>query len=282
MRVLPLFLISILFSFHSLVASAAVDSIALNHTEVFVSGSIVVKGMGLPPGDATLLDSQKKALSLRAAYVMALRAAVEAVDGVLVSGTTTVKDASILSEKVKVSISSFVRGAEVVSEQYDEESGIATVNISVPLTGIAGLATTLQPNVGSGNLNEPFFRPQRSLKAGNNGYDGLILDVRGLGFKPAIVNRVLTKESEVVFAPSMITNIPMEKSGSIGYTDNPRQASEMLSELGSRQIVTIRPSGLSGSTDVILTKSDALLVYGSDKKSGFLKRGRIVFVLGPR
>ncbi|MBE9527897.1 MAG: hypothetical protein IME99_01515 [Proteobacteria bacterium] len=256
-----------------------------NHTEAFVSGYITVKGFGFPPLDSALTEPQKRALSLRAARVMALRAAVEALDGVIVNGKRTVKDATKLSEEVKISVSSFVRGAEVLTEEYDEESETATVTLRVPLTGTKGMAAMLLGGTGSVVPEMPFFTTEsKARKAGN--YDGLIIDARGLGFRPAIVNRLVVgvgEESKVLFAPSMITVAPMERAGAVGYTDDPQRAIEILSESGSVNPVTIKPVGLSaGGTDAVVGLEDAKLVSGANSLNAFLKRGRVVFVLGRR
>jgi hypothetical protein len=288
MRILFFLLVSVFtFQAHlfSGVAYGSADVLARSHTEAFISGRIVVKGFGFPPLDNTLTDSQKKALSLRAAHVMALRAAAESIDGVIVSGKRTVKDATKLSEEVKISVNSFVRGAEVLSEEYDEESETATVTIGVPMVGTKGIVAMLIDGTASLAPDLPFFTTESEAKKAAN-YDGLIIDARGLGFRPAIVNRLVVgvgEESKVLFAPSMVREAPLERAGAVGYVNDPQRAIEILSESGSVNPVTIKPVGLSaGGTDVVVGLEDAKLISGADSLNAFLKRGRVVFVLGRR
>ncbi len=279
MRFWVLFIISVI-SLNTALCGAARGA-AYNRTEAFISGSIIVKGLGLAPVDDTLSPARKKVLSLRAAHVLALRAAAEAVDGVTVSGNTTVKDATTSSQRVSLSVSSFVRGAEVLSEEYDAKSGIATVTLKVPVTGSNGIVAGLMPGLTGQRPKLPYYTPDGKAKTGA-GYDALIVDVRGLGFKPAILNRVITADSKVLFDPSMIEVKERGRGAAVGYTDSMTHAYELISETGAKNPLTIVPAGLAGKTDAVAGKKDSLLLFGANKATGLLQKGRVVFVLGGR
>lgn len=244
----------------------------------FVSGSIIVRGEGAAGADTGYSPSQKRLMAMRAAKVDALREATGIINGVMVSGETTVVNASARSGKVSASVAGIVRGAEVVKEVYDPISGEASVYLSVPMTGEGGLVGQLMEHIAPMyKRGYPAFQPLQGAMAGT--YDGLIVDVRATPFKPALINRLVTGAGEIVYDPASVTLEVLARRGAAGYTNDIGKARAILSERGSKNPLVISAASVINSTDVVITPEEAGAVVLSDRSANFLENALVVFVL---
>ncbi len=245
--------------------------------DAFMTGSIVVKGEGVAPADRSLSVAQKKLLSLRAAKVIALREAVEIVDGVVVNGETTVLNAAVRSDIVRTTVDGIINGAQVIREVYDPIGETGVVYVSIPLNG---LMASLLPEV------VPFLPvPAGPAYRGGVGpvpgavYDGLILDVRGYPFRPALINRIVTRDGETLYDPGTVAREVLARSGAAGYTNDVAKAKALLKERGSINPALVRAFGLQSATDVVVRPADASAIFAANKENNFLEEARVVFVL---
>ncbi len=270
----------LLFSAAALRAEPVVGLSPSVRDAAFMTGSIVVKGEGVAPADKSLSAGQKKLLSLRAAKVIALREAAEIVDGVLVNGETTILGASARSDNVRTTVRGIINGAQVIREVYDPVSETGAVYVSIPLTGPNGLTAALVPEAGpflpfgAG----PAYRGDAQPVPGV-GYDGLILDVRGYPFRPALINRVVTRGSETLYDPGTVAREELVRNGAAGYTNGVGKAKALLKERGSMNPALVRADGLVRVTDVVVGPADASAIFAANREKNFLGKGLVVFVL---
>lgn len=248
--------------------------------QAFMTGAIVVKGEGAAPADKSLSAVQRRIMALRAAKVVALREVTEIVDGVSVNGETAVSNAALESDVVRTTVQGIVRGAQVIKEAYDPLSGMAVVYVSVPMTGPNGLIGQLLPQVIPlvPQQQMPLFMPPADMIQPKD-FDGLILDVREKLFKPALINRILTKNGEVVYDPAKVAQEILVERGAAEYTNDIGKARALLNERGSNNPMVVRAAGVVKSTDVEIMPEDAGAVYSSNKASSFLEGAKVVFVL---
>lgn len=244
----------------------AVPQETLDSQAALVNGAIVVKGIGAAPQGLFTL-AQKRFMALRAAKAVAFREAAELLDGVTVSGDTTVFNASVESDIVKTSAEGLIKGAAVVKEEYDMASGMAAVYLSIPMQGVAA---ALVPQMSGLLTQMPRYNP--ALAASTAGYDGLVIDVRGMAFKPALFNRAVTKSGEAVYDPSKV-------SGLSAYTNGINEAKTILSKKGSVNPLVVKASGVAGQTDAELGPIEAAAVFYSNQASRYLEAAKVVFVL---
>jgi hypothetical protein len=215
---------------------------------------------------------------LRAAKVAAFREAAEMINGVLVSGETTVFKASASSGRVSTSVAGVVRGAQVVKEIYDPQSGSAVVYLSVSMTGEGGLVGELMPGLGPMYRSGlPMYQPLSGAAAA--AYDGLIIDVRAKPFRPALINRVVTGSGEVVYDPASVTQDVLSANGAAAYTNDIGRARAILKERGSKNPLIVSAASVIKSTDVVIPQEAASAVAMSNLSSGFLDGALVVFVL---
>src|SRR3989304_5738364 len=64
-------------------------------------------------------------------------------------------------------------------------------------------------------------------------HDGLIIDARGTGFKPALLNRIVSRGGEVLYDPSKAAPEVVAQNGPAEYTDSIDKAYAMLWKRGS-------------------------------------------------
>lgn len=244
----------------------------------FVTGAIVVRGEGIAPDDMGYSPPQKRLMALRAAKVDALREATGVINGVVVSGQTTVVDASLRSGEVSASVAGIVRGAQVVKEVYDPVTAQAAVYLSIPMTGEGGVAGELMGHLAPAYRRDyPAFQPLVGAAAGS--YDGLIVDVRATAFRPALINRVVTAAGEVVYDPASVSREVLAGRGGAGYTNDMAKARALLAEQGSTNPLVVRAASVINTTDVVITPQEAGAIVTSDRSADFLDKALVVFVL---
>ncbi|MEK7772862.1 MAG: hypothetical protein AAB307_00820 [Deltaproteobacteria bacterium] len=253
--------------------------------QAFITGSIVVKGEGAAPPNKTLTAAQKRIMALRAAKVIALREIAEIINGVAVSGDTRVLDAAVESDTVRAGVEGIVKGAQVIKEVYDPLSEMAGVYVSVPLTGPNGVIAMLLPQVIP-VMPLPQYQPYQPMapveaaqQAQARNYDGLILDVREKPFKPALINRVLARNGEIIYDPTKVAQNILVERGAAEYTNDVGKARALLGERGSSNPLVVKAGGVVKSTDVELAPEDASTVFSSNQSNNFLEGAKVVFVL---
>lgn len=265
-----LLLLTLLFLLAAFPARGETPRETRDAQEAFVNGAIVVKGEGASP-QGFFTVAQKRIMALRAAKAGAFRETAEILDGVTVSGDTTVLNASAESDVVRTSAEGIVKGATVIKEEYDPATGTAAVYLSVPMQGVAA---ALAPQFSSLVSAAPAYSP--GMNASTAGYDGLIVDVRGHKFKPALFNRLLSKNGEALFDPA--------RAGASGgamaaYTNSLTDARAILAKKGSANPLIVKASGVAASTDAELGPIEAAAVFYSNQNPRFLEAAKVVFVL---
>ncbi len=241
-----------------------------------VSGSIVVKGTAAAP-EGALTQAQMRVMALRAAKVVALREVSEIIDGVTISGDTRVVSSKAASDVIRTTVEGLIKGAQVTEESYDPQSGLAVVYVSVPMKGEGGIYGQLLPKAGMIYPGGPRFVPSPGAAPG--GHDGLIVDVSGVQFRPALINRVVTSGAQVVYDPVTLERETLVSYGAAAYTNDVDKARALLASRGSKNPLVVRASGVVDATDAQITPEAAAEVFSSNLATGFLKAARVVFVL---
>jgi hypothetical protein len=256
------------------------------NTEIFTERVIIVKGEGVAPADRPLSDAQKGLMAKRAAKVIALRELAEVLQGVRVSGDTTVRDAAVSSDEIRVTVDGMVKGAEVIYEEYDKGDEAAVVVVRMPLGGPGGAIEGLKPTIDKYEAALPAAKVRYTPPAGAvpappppEPIDGLIVDATGTGFRPALVNRILAQNGAVILAPSTIAPEILARRGCGDYTGDVGKAKAILGNHGARNPLLIKVVGLQGPTDLKISEQDSLAVFSANKKTRFLEGAKVVFVL---
>jgi hypothetical protein len=277
--------------------------------QVFQEGYIQVIG--------TSEEGQSRYRALRAAQVVAQRDLLETMQGLNLTGGTSVSDGMLQSDQINTTVQGFLRGAVKCGQRYDATRRYGEVCMRVNIRGKGGLYDIILPLMQDQGLmpeRKPAFQPtapqlvpevmpapsqtvdnvtpaaaepqanspQPAVAAPSlltKPYDGLIVDARGFQFRPALVNRILTVQDQVVFEPSKILSNILVERGCGGFTNDDSKAKALLSSWGSNNPLMVRCMDVGNLTEAKISQDDAAAVYVNDQKSNLLAQARVVFIL---
>ncbi len=256
-------------------------------------------------------EGQSRYRAIRAATVVAQRDLLEVLQGITLYGTTTVRDGMLQSDNIRTTVHGILRGAVKCGEKYYPNRGYAEVCMRLYLRGHGGLYDVILPLLKEEGLlppPRPTFKPKMIPKVMNaptpvpsattpttpsvpkkpevitpskmkNPYDGVIVDVREFPFRPALVNRILTAQGEIIFDPSKIVSSILVERGCGGFTNNESKAMALLKTWGAKNPMKIKAIKVLKNTDVEVGKDDAALIFTSNERTQFLNQARVVFLL---
>lgn len=268
--------------------------------EAVAAGYILVAGQGLPKVTAAS-PAQRKLTALRAAEVAAYRRLAEILDGVAVTGQTTVRDCSLESDTVKAAVQGLVKGARKVYEEWNPEEGVAVVFMQVGMHGSDSVAETLfstylnaattrvaLKTVAYSPSAEPVRVPDAAASASLPSaakvvaaveHDGLIVDASEQAFRPALINRIFSRRDEALYDPSRVSQKVLVEQGAGEYSNSVAKARAALEGRGTKSPMIVKVSGLKTPGDVYVSDEDAIQIYIADQKGNFLASAKVAFVL---
>lgn len=121
--------------------------------------TVTVKGLGFPP-DGIFRPEQAKQLAKRAALADAYRQLAEVVNGVKVTGETTVNQMTLVSDVVRTKVEAVIKGAQSVSEKETSDGGYEVI-LQMPLFGKANSLSSVIFEKPAQKI--PFPEPVRSV-----------------------------------------------------------------------------------------------------------------------
>lgn len=256
--------------------------------EALADGYILVVGQGLPMAGGT--PARQRLTAIRAAEVVAYRRLAEIINGVYVSGQTTVRDCSLDSEVVKTAVSGLIKGARKVHEEWNPVDGTAVVFMQVGVRGPDSVAEALYSSYinaapGRATLQVAAYTPPVQMPAtaakpaAIEASDGLIIDARELGFQPALINRIFSSKGEALYDPSKISQKILVEQGAGEYTNTIEKARAALEARGAKAPMVVKATGLKTLADLNVSDEDVIRIFMADQKSNFLASAKVAFVL---
>ncbi|MFO7675453.1 MAG: hypothetical protein R6X12_03950 [bacterium] len=109
-------------------------------------------------------------------------------------------------------------------------------------------------------------------------HTGVLVDVRGLEFSPALFPRVVTEEGVEVFGPAFAEEDAVVAEGLAGYYRN-RNGALQAARVGSNPLV-VRAVGVEGRNrcEAVVSARDAARIHGTKLSLGNLARCRVGFL----
>jgi len=256
------------------------------------SGSLIAKGIGIPPSSSSS-PSAASAMAGRAAKAVALRNLLELVQGIRVDSSTTVKNYVVQSDEIQARVKGLVKNAQEMKREMFPD-GSVEVTLSMDLWGDHSLLSSL----GTSNNRIPSSGPgnpgQNSLA-----YSGVVLDARGLALKPVAYPSLLDPERQAILSSKEKTRPNGSSRGGAQYFM--LKDSLPLSSVWSRhpvvdkkdtspssKLVGPRPLTIKGlakagvfQSDIIVSASDAKKIREDENLLKVLREGRIIIVTDP-
>ena len=253
----------------------------------FSQEAILFYGEGIA-GPQHTHPAQKEMMAKRAAVVTAQRALAEYLNGFAIVGDTMVKDGMAQYDIIRSSVAGFVKGAQVVVQDYSPEKDMAVAIIKLGLHGPKGFASMMYEKMFKDpgmkkTLSEVDGKPAPAFKAKAEPlpekFDGLIIDATAQDFRPALINRIFTAKGELLYDPSKVSQKVLVEQGCGEYTNNVDKAKAALEKRGVTSPLIVSASGAINPSDLQVTDDDAVKIFSANQKGNFLTGAKVAFVL---
>jgi hypothetical protein len=262
----------------------------------WTAGTLTVKGIGTASKDNSIAAGEVK--SLAAARADAQRLLVSALRSVRVTSTTTVRDFELRSDEIKLEIEGSlqyalpVRGSEKV-EQKSDGSFLARIEYVVALYGYDGIADVLQNGIAASNANKPKPTPPNVAAspapaplgsstrpaAGTLPYTGLVVDARGMNYAPCMSPKIWMSNNREVWGTLYSSSDFVNSVGIAAFVQSIEDAQKLPARGAPGQLVikAVRTTD-AGRCDVLVSDSDARLIFDANAKNGFLAEYKVTFL----
>ncbi|MBF0380755.1 MAG: hypothetical protein HQL69_07045 [Magnetococcales bacterium] len=256
---------------------------SVENADIFAKGYIEVVGESE--------SGQRRYAAIRAATVVAQRNLMEAIKEIRVEGETTVADGMLQNDTVRSRVSGFLRGARICGRKYHAGERYGEVCLRINLKGNGGVYDSLYSTLEQEKIvttgGEAPLSPQPSMAANafkvdggvNDSYDGVIIELAGHSFKPAIVNRILNQKGDILFDPSRVINSILIDRGTGGFTNKLGKAKGLLASWNGVNPLMINAVGTQQGTDAVISDQDAKTLFAADQNNSFLSQAKVVFVI---
>jgi len=253
-------------------------SVVLLFTVVFANDAILT-GKYIATGYSA--KNQSRFAAILSARVDAQRQLLEQIKGTHIDSTTTIENGMLKSDLIVTKINGILKNARVIKSTYDPKEGMASVTLAVGFNEV--VANILSDKNLIKEINKDVNTSSKEIVGINEIketiYDGVIIDTRGLGMEPAIINRVFYKK-QLIYDPTKVPQSVVVERGLAAYTINTNKAKAILDSYGSKNPLIVKAIKLGNKkSDVEISKEDAKKITYSDEKNGFLSSAKIVFIV---
>ncbi len=229
-------------------------------------------------------QAQREMMAKRAAVVTAQRALLEYLEGFVMVGTTLVKDGMAENDLIVSVVSGFVKGSQVVFQEYNKDTDTAIAVVKLGMTGPKGFASTMYEKMMTDpKLKEAVKTDKEPFKAEpvklDVAYDGLIIDATSQNFRPALINRIFATKGDILYDPAKISQKVLVEQGCGEYTNSIDKAKAALATRGSKNPLVIKATGAVSAADLQVADTDAVTIYSADQKGSFMAAAKVAFVL---
>ncbi|MEI6826020.1 MAG: hypothetical protein WCK54_10530, partial [Desulfuromonadales bacterium] len=202
--------------------------------------------------------AQREQMAKRAAVVTAQRALVEYLEGFAMVGDTLVKDGMVQYDVIRSAVSGYVKGSQVVFQDYSREKDTAIAMVKVGLHGPKGFASIMYEKMASDpKLKEALKTDKKPFKAQGvkleEAFDGLIIDATEQNFRPALINRIFATKGDVLYDPAKVSQKVLVEQGCGEYTNSIDKAKAALAARGVKNPLVIKASGATTTADLQVT-----------------------------
>ena len=228
--------------------------------------------------------AQRGMMAKEAAKVMAQKALTEYLEGFALVGESSVKDGMAQSSIVRTAVAGFVKGMQVVYQEYNAKEDTAVTLVKIGLHGPKGFASAIYDKMNKDPqlkkelaTDKPVFRA--AAVSLDQAYDGLIIDAKEQAFRPALINRVFSLKGEVLYDPAKVSQKILIEQGCGEYTNSVEKAKAALESRGVKHPLVIKASGTMNPSDLQVTDEDAVTIFSANQKGNFMAGAKVAFVL---
>ena len=242
--------------------------------------TLIATGYGLSSFNANNA-AQARVFARKAAITDAYRALAEQAGEIRITA----------NEKVTTTeVRAVIRGAKILSEEYDQYNGVYSVVMSVPIYGVSNsIAKAAFKRVD----REDFPTPDVEDETVEGNYTGLIIDCGDLELNPVLSPVVRNEEEQSIYSYSNLDYDKVISDGMVSFVRMPEDevtavdenmlllgadGADNLSRAGNNPLV-VKVTGLDAdNTCPVLSTADANKILLENQASHFLDGGSVVFM----
>jgi hypothetical protein len=237
----------------------------------WTTGIVQAKGIGAPPDNSRAA----RPMAIQAAKLVAYRNLLELIKALRIDSTTTVENFIIKSDVITSRVEGIIQNAQVLKTDYMSDG---TVEVVVQMDIRGGFSQlVLPPEIQQVESITPI--PQDQMDPAPGVYTGLIVDGRGLKVKPAMSPRIFDENGQEVYGSAFVSREFAVQQGMSGYAKDIRQAAKN-DRVTDRPLIVkgLKTSG-PGSSDIVISNSDAGAIRSASENLSFLKQCRVMIVV---
>lgn len=234
---------------------------------------VVTNSLGAP--NTELPRPAWRASALRAARQAAYRDLLEALKGVTVNASTTVRNMMVSSDVIRSKVEGIVRDFVVLDTKYYESMDVGVI-VEMPLTGALTETVLLEPGHIASHPGQGSSVPA----AGSRVITGVVVDARGLDAVPAMAPKILDEAGGEVYGTSEVSREYAIQWGVAGYHNDVGEASRDERVAGNPLVVRATRSTGPNGCDLVISEQDAGRIRQAAEQQGFLDECRVMIVLG--
>lgn len=269
-----------------LVAAATIETFDKGQID-WEQNVIRVTGYGAPPSNAP--EATAQLLAMRAAKADAFRNALEVIEDVRVSSSTTVENMMIANDQIRTNVQGFIKGGQFGEPSYDFK-GICTITLVLPISGQSGLTPLIIDSVKSKpappmlppDLPAPPVAVQAPTPAPALPYTGIIIDARTVGVKPALYPQIFDADGYLLYGPTVANTQSAEYTTLVAYSRSIESA-KVMPRVGDNPLQLTATNSVKASngetTDIILNSTASKAFRDAAAASDILAKQAIVIII---
>ncbi len=215
----------------------------------------------------------------RVAKADAYRNLLEAIKGVNVTGSTTLKNSIEESMEVKTSVEGLVKGAEIVTTKYYSDGGVDVV-VRVPLSTLSDKVSgspTVEKEIANKESVKPAAPATPTPAADGGGQKSvLVFDVRGAKFTPSLFPVVYTDDGKIVYSKKQVRDEVLKTTGMIHYIKDDLDSVSMMYGDAATMLV-LKINKVKNKSDLIVGANELASIQ-SKLKPDAMSEGKVVIL----
>ena len=227
-------------------------------------------------------ENQARYPAMSAARAVAQRNLLEEIQGLAIDGSKTVEKGMLIKDTVNTKVRGFLRGAVVVKRDYNRQYRYGEITMRAYIHGKNqnSIYKSIYPILQSENIILRDKQLQPTIKSTHSlSKDSLIIDIHRKNFMPALNNRILNEQGDVVYAPSFVVPIKLAENGLAGYTNSIDKAKGQLRMNNCKKPLIIDAYKIKNKTDIIVHHNDAIKIIASNQQTNYLSQANVCFVI---
>lgn len=235
----------------------------------------IIEAAGVAYCDRTNPDqAQARAVAKRKATERARSSLLSVIKAIPIDSSATVSSWLTRDSSKLESLLPYLKKAELADISFGKRD---EVRVTLSLRFDGKLADLLLPEYIK--KIEPITQSGSSGQSMRDGHTGILLDCRGIGFKPCLVPRIVNERNEEVFGPAYVSRECVVKGGMVKYLAGEDSSTERM-WVGQRPLRLKALRVLKNMPCVVvLTNADAERLRGDPANFRLFHNCKVVFLV---